>query len=100
MDRWVYSYIEKMWWTKRNVSSTEYRELLNLIESMQGRIDIMDTNVKSVRGLVNRKITPAAREEESAEVGLTAEDKEFIQGLNPQERDMIMEKVKNAGNLQ
>jgi len=99
MGRRLYS-DNKMWWTKKPISSAEYRELTNLIESMQGRIDIMDTNIKSIRGLVNRKITPAMKEQEAdGEVLLSAEDREFIQGLNPQERDMIMEKVKNAGGL-
>jgi len=89
-----------MWWSRKSMSSTEYRALVNLIESMQTRLDIMDTNVKSLRGLVNRKVgTEKISKEDDGEMSLSAEDREFIQGLNPQEREMIMEKVKNAGGL-
>lgn len=90
-----------MWFRKKELSSTEHRELTNLIESMQTRLDIMDTNVRSLRGLINRKVGHEKIEKESnEEVVLSAEDREFIQGLNPQERDQIMEKIKNAGGLE
>jgi len=65
---------------------------------MQTRIELMDTSIKSLRGTVNRKLSRETEEPEQ-DYSLTAEDKEFIQGLNPQERAEVMEKVKNAGGF-
>jgi len=70
---------------------------MNLLEAMQTRIDILDTNVRSVRGLVNKKVgaAPAA----AAKQEITDAEMEFINGLNPQERDMVMERLKSDGGF-
>jgi len=91
----------RMWFQKKqsNLTSEEYKILTNLMESMQTRIELMDTSIKSLRGTVNRKLARETQEPEQ-DYSLSEADKEFIQGLNPQERDQIMEKIKNAGDLQ
>jgi len=87
-----------MWFQKKqsNLTSEEYKILTNLMESMQTRIELMDTSIKSLRGTVNRKLEAETQAPEQ-DYSLSEADKEFIQGLNPQERDQIMEKIKNAG---
>jgi hypothetical protein len=89
-----------MFWRKK-INAVDVAEIHNVLGLMSQRIDATETSIRSLRGLINRKIEyqemPKAKRVASQDPleELSPEERAFIDGLNPQEKAQVMEKIKN-----